>query len=276
MKKPIFIIESKEIKRDGNILKIDDKKLPLSMVEVLYIFNSVNISHSARNLLLKHSKSIFYFDRKCQLQGILTPPTFKSDIHLRLKQYENRHNAHIANYIILKKIEAIEKFAQRSLDRYKIKLEGVESMEIILGIEGSATLHMFSKFRNRLEAVGIDEFKKREYRPVKDRVNALLSFLYTMYYSFVFAQLIKDGFDPYFSFLHKKRGAHATLASDVMEPARVELTALALDILPKIYSDGFKGVYLDFKEKQLVCKEFAKFLANYENTLIKEIKGMLC
>lgn len=276
MKRNIFITRELEIKREGNVLKIDDKKVPLSVVDNLFIIGRAKITRSATNLLLKNSRAIFYLDHKYELVSMVTPPTFSSDYRLRLKQYENFESLELAKFIVQKKIKAIEKFTQRSLQRYIDKLETVESMNELLGVEGVASTYMFKKFKEMLAEEGIDVFKKREYRPTKDPVNGLLSFLYTLYYSFLFSVVISEGFDPYVGFLHKKRGKHSAFVSDMMEEARIELTQLAYEILIEIYPDGFEGNYVSQESRRLVLKKFDTFILNHENTLLKEIKEKLC
>jgi len=134
----------------------------------------------------------------------------------------------------------------------------------------------YKKFKEELQDIGIDEFKKREYRPVKDRVNGLLSFLYTLYYSFLHSVVVSEGFDPYIGFLHIKRGRHLAFVSDMMEEARIYLTKLAVEILEEVYPDGFDGLYLDYETRKIVLKKFDNFIETYENTLLKEIKEKLC
>jgi CRISPR-associated protein Cas1 len=200
---------------------------------------------------------------------------FDSNYKLRLRQYENFGNIEFAKLIVLKKLETIEKYTS-AMDRYKKKIEKVKTLNEILGIEGSASAYMFLKFKEELEKIGIFEFTKRVYRPVKDRINGLLSFLYTLYYSYLYGEVISEGFDPFIGFLHIKRGKHAVFVSDMMEEARVELTFLAVEILKDIYEDGFEGIYLNSDARKYVLRKFDKFILNYENSLLKEVKERLC
>ena len=275
IKRNIYVTRNVEIKRDGNTLKVGDKKLPLSIVNNVFIIGNAKISRSAQNLILKNSKAIFFLNYKYDLVGILTPPFFKSDYSLRVKQYQKLNDIKLAKFVIEKKIIAIENYVGKSLNRYKEKLKSVNSIDEILGVEGSCSTYMFKKFREDLENIGITEFKKREYRPVKDRVNGVLSFLYSMYYAFLFSEVISLGFDPYAGIVHKKRGKHAVFVSDMMEDARVYLTKLAFLIIKEIYDDGFDGLYLNDEARKYVVKEFDDFILSYENSLLKEFSKVL-
>lgn len=275
MKYNIYITRDIEAKREGNSLKIENKKIPLSIIKSLFIIGNGNITKSARNLLLRNSKPIYFFDYRYNLLGMLVNSHFDSNYKLRLRQYENFGNIEFAKLIVLKKLETIEKYTS-AMDRYKKKIEKVKTLNEILGIEGSASAYMFLKFKEELEKIGIFEFTKRVYRPVKDRINGLLSFLYTLYYSYLYGEVISEGLDPFIGFLHIKRGKHAVFVSDMMEEARVELTFLAVEILKDIYEDGFEGIYLNSDARKYVLRKFDKFILNYENSLLKEVKEQLC
>jgi CRISPR-associated protein Cas1 len=276
MKKNLYLSSYKTIlKREGNVLKILDKKIPLSMIKHVFIISNATITASARNLLLKHNKTIFYLNYKYQLIGIFTPDRFDSNYKKRLAQYANMGNLDFAKLIVLKKIEAIEKVTKNSLKRYKNKLEEVNTLNEILGVEGGASNYMFSKFKEKLEEKSIFEFKKRTYRPVEDKINGVLSFLYTLYYSYLYAEIIAEGLDPYISFLHIKRGTHSAFVSDMMEEARVFLTWLLLEFIEEIYDDKFEELYLNIEGRKIVLKYFDKFLLEYENSILKEIKELL-
>ncbi|WP_456479971.1 CRISPR-associated endonuclease Cas1 [Nautilia sp.] len=275
MKKNVYVNEG-EIKRDSNVLKINGIKLPLSIVDNLFVFDRVKISISARNLLLKNSRAIYFMNYRYELLGMLLPNHYDSNYKKRLKQYENMHSLEYAKVIILKKIEAVEKFTGRDFQEYKENLQDANTLNKILGIEGIVSTYMFGEFRRELIKNGIKDFQKRTYRPVSDRINGLLSFLYTLYYSYVISEIISLGFDPYVSFLHRKRGKHAAFASDAMEEARVFLTFMGAEILKDVYKDGFDGLYLNKEARKFLLRRFDKFVCEYENGILKYFKEKLC
>ena len=63
-------------------------------------------------------------------------------------------------------------------------------------------------------------FHGRNRRPPLDRVNALLSFLYTMLGSDCAAALEMVGLDSYVGFLHRDRPGRTSLAQDLLEELR--------------------------------------------------------
>ncbi len=102
-----------------------------------------------------------------------------------------------------------------------------------------------------------------------------MSFLYTLFYSYSYAESISQGLDPYISFLHIKRGTHASFVSDIMEEARVYLTWMLLEFINEIYPNKFEELYLNSDGRKIGLKRFDEFVANYENSLLKEVKDML-
>ena len=63
-------------------------------------------------------------------------------------------------------------------------------------------------------------FEKRSKRPPMDRVNAMLSFTYTLLTHMVRSALETVGLDPYIGYLHTERPGRVSLALDLMEELR--------------------------------------------------------
>lgn len=98
------------------------------------------------------------------------------------------------------------------------------SIEVLLGIEGSAASRYFQNFASLLrqdknENLSFDFFG-RNRRPPKDPVNALLSFAYAMLTREWTIALSAVGLDPYRGFYHQPRFARPALSLDMMEPFR--------------------------------------------------------
>ena len=279
--KDLFITRPVKISRDAKSLKIDEgdfKKIPVSLIRSVYIFGNAELNNSARNLLLEYSRPIYLFSSKGEFRGIIHNAKLKSNYKNRILQYKNIDNLDIAKFIVKKKIETIEHYTKRSLNRYKEKLEKAEKLNEILGVEGSCSRYMFEKIKEELEKAGI-EFKGREFRPVKDKVNSLLSFTYSLYYMFLHTVILEEGFDPYIGFLHKKRGTHMAFVSDVMEGYRVYLSAFVVKILKRgiMKDEDFKnGIFLNYEGKKKFISyylDFIKILDNY--SFLEEIKTKL-
>lgn len=276
----LFITKPVKVSRDVKTLKIEDekiKKIPVSLIRSVYLFGNVELSQSARNLLLEYSKDIYYFSSKGEFKGVLHNSKLNSNYKNRLLQYKNIYNLEISKFIVNKKIETIEEYTQKSLKRYKDKLNNVNSLNEILGVEGSASVYMFNKVREELAEHSI-EFTKREYKPVKDRVNGLFSFVYTLYYQFLHTIILSEGFDPYIGMLHRKRGKHMAFVSDVMEGYRAILTAFVVKLLKEklIVEDDFDELFLNYEGRKKFISYYLSLLEELNHKeFLDEIKNKL-
>lgn len=101
------------------------------------------------------------------------------------------------------------------------RLEKAYDGDAIRGLEGEAAHLYFTNFDQLLLAEK-EAFKmqNRNRRPPTDRMNALLSFLYTLLAHEVTAALESVGLDPQVGFLHRDRPGRPSLALDIMEELR--------------------------------------------------------
>ncbi len=99
--------------------------------------------------------------------------------------------------------------------------EKATCVDELRGIEGDAARAYFGVF-NDLILRPTEEFRfaGRSRRPPLDRVNALLSFVYTLLTHDVRSALESVGLDPCVGFLHADRPGRPSLALDVMEELR--------------------------------------------------------
>ena len=95
-----------------------------------------------------------------------------------------------------------------------------DSLDSLLGVEGSAARLYFQHFSGMLRKELSFEFTGRNRRPPRDPVNALLSFAYALLTSEWTATLTTVGFDPYQGFYHQPRYGRPSLALDLMEEFR--------------------------------------------------------
>ena len=225
--------------------------VPIRYLDFVVVMGKVSLSGEAVDLLLKNRIPIFFLSRFGSVKGMLLDGILASNYTQRLAQFEAKHKKELelARYIVLMKIREIEEAFRLDLKDLKERLPKSVSLEEILGVEGEASKRMFSAFRENIKGCGL-KFAGRKYRPPSDEVNAVLSLTYTLAYCLALPLVIFIGYDPYISFLHTKRGTHASFCSDVIEPARPFLTKrlewllLQRSLGPKDFNRSGKGVYL--------------------------------
>lgn len=147
------------------------------------------------------------------------------------------------------------------------RLHLAEDLNIVRGIEGDAARAYFGAFG---AMVRIDRAafapSGRTRRPPRDRINALLSFLYALLRSECESALEGVGLDPQVGFLHALRPGRPALALDLMEELRSVLAdRLALSMINKrqIDRDGFRelpggAVYLNDDTRKAVIAAWQK------------------
>lgn len=101
-------------------------------------------------------------------------------------------------------------------------LPQASNLDSVRGIEGDAAKVYFSAMNGivRREARSTFAMDGRTRRPPRDRINALLSFLYSMLMNDCRSALEAVGLDPQLGFLHAVRPGRAALALDLMEEFR--------------------------------------------------------
>ncbi len=117
------------------------------------------------------------------------------------------------------------------------------SIDEARGHEGGGGQTYFSAFDDMIvQGRESFQFQGRSRRPPKDRVNALLSFIYALLRHDVESALESVGLDPAVGFLHTDRPGRPSLALDLMEELRSPLAdRLALTLINRrqLQSDGF-------------------------------------
>jgi CRISP-associated protein Cas1 len=112
-------------------------------------------------------------------------------------------------------------------------LTGTTSLDVLRGIEGEAARQYFIGLNLlvRPEARTVFQMDGRTRRPPRDRFNAMLSFLYSMWMNDCRSALEAAGLDPQVGFLHALRPGRAALALDLMEEFRPWADRLALTLI---------------------------------------------
>jgi CRISPR-associated protein Cas1 len=111
---------------------------------------------------------------------------------------------------------AVDSFA-----RLITRVETATDLDTVRGIEAEAGARYWRDFPALLTRDdGAFTFEGRSRRPPLDRVNCLLSFLYTVLAHDIRSALETVGLDPYVGFLHRDRPGRASLALDLMEEFR--------------------------------------------------------
>ena len=190
----------------------------------------------------------------------------RGNVVLRRRQYrladDGVASCHIARDFIAGKIHNSKTVLARGLRDHALSVEqeafqqaisnlsqaarqarNVEDKETLRGMEGNAAHSYFSVFGQLiLRDKECFSFHSRVKRPPEGRVNALLSFAYTLLAHDCASALESVGLDAYVGFLHTDRAGRTSLALDLMEELRsiyADRFVLALINNRQIQADDF-------------------------------------
>lgn len=248
------------------VCRTDDKekfRLPFSNVEDIYCFSYLGCSPALMgkcveygipvNFISPHGKFLArvqgeakgnVYLRKAQFEMFCSPPVILSQNTVAAKLSNTR-------YLIRRSLRDNPDIdSDGALSRCIEYLESgiknvyeVSDKEIIMGIEGSCAKAYFDIF-DRLILQQKDDFRmlSRTKRPPLDRVNAALSFLYTIATSWFASGLESVGLDSYAGYYHALRSGRNSLACDLVEEARciVERLVLTMINLKKLNAADFE------------------------------------
>jgi CRISPR-associated endonuclease Cas1 len=165
------------------------------------------------------------------------------NVELRTAQYrasfDAAHGLRLARDLVVAKIRNQRTLLRRNWKRGEIPeavlagfrhdveaAEHAHDLPQLLGVEGQAAARYFRHFGQMLSTPEGQtdswpfDFERRTRRPPADRVNALLSYAYSLLARSVAVTLTAVGFDAYRGFYHQPRYGRPALALDVMEPFR--------------------------------------------------------
>ena len=249
------------LKLENDTIRIEverEKRLqvPLHHLSSVVCFGHTMLSPGLMHRLAEEGKTLVMLDTngrfKARLEGAVS-----GNILLRQAQFRRADDAafalEMAKAIIAGKIknsrqvllrgarEAKAEAEQADLSRGALDLaaslrtlEQVQNLEQVRGVEGEAARQYFARFNYliRPEARADFCFDGRTRRPPRDRVNALISFLYSMLMNDCRSALEAVGLDPQLGWLHAVRPGRAALALDAMEEFRaVVADRLALSLI---------------------------------------------
>jgi CRISPR-associated protein Cas1 len=208
------------------------RTVPLELVTSLTLLTGCHLTASLQTYCYQRGIPVSYLNRAGALRCLTAwPPA--GHVRLRRRQYtvfRVRDRCRVlARAVVGAKLHngwrlLREKEVVSLRPAYRRALAGAASAptrESLRGLEGTAGRWYFAHLRELIPSWA--GFERRVKRRPRDPANAMLSFLYSRLYQVLVGQLTTLGLDPYLGFYHQVSPGHAALASDLMEPFRVEL-----------------------------------------------------
>lgn len=262
----------------GNVSVLIDHdvkgKVPLLNLESIVTFGRSGASPALMKECMNNDIAISFMSPNGHLMGRVIGTT-RGNVVLRKKQYhisDDPYNSCLIarNFIIGKlynqrwQLERMTRDHGLVVDVKQLKdvsnqlkmvvtdLGSITDLDTLRGVEGNMATKYYSVFDQMIIQQKDDfYFNNRNRRPPRDRVNALLSFAYTLLAHDMAAALETVGLDSYVGFMHQDRPGRMSLALDMMEE--------------------FRGVYAD----RFVLKLINKKLIRANNFIVKENGAVL-
>lgn len=237
---PVYVQEhGARVGLDGEVLSIKSPKgeaveARLPNTSQLCLMGNVQISTQAMRALFDRGIPVAYFTTGGYFVGRALGHD-SNNVELRTAQYRGADDPQLcltlargwtaskirnSRTLLRRNAESPEPVVLGELEQLAKKAEQAESLQTLLGIEGTAARFYFGAFTGMLTKDMGFELEGRNRRPPRDPVNALLSLAYALLTKdFTFA-IASAGLDPLRGFYHQPRFGKPALALDLMEEFR--------------------------------------------------------
>jgi CRISPR-associated protein Cas1 len=207
----------------------------LSNTSHVSLYGNVHVTTPTIRRLLDRGIPLFFFSYGGWFVGQAVGHDSKN-VELRLAQYRGSQDRllclRLARGFVASKILNCRTLLRRNhtepspvalseLKQLARKARAAESIESLLGIEGTAARRYFGEFSGMLKSVNDDfDLEGRNRRPPRDPVNALLSFCYSLLTKEFALAVRAAGLDGMLGFYHQPHFGRPSLALDLMEEFR--------------------------------------------------------
>ena len=288
--------EDSYLRLDNDTLRVEvDRetklRVPLHHLTAVVCFGHIHLSAPLMHRLAQESIALVLLDGNGRFQARLEGAV-SGNVLLRQAQFQRVNNPvfvlDVARTCVAGKIKNSRQVLQRGARESKVEAEAqiltrraddlaaslralpaAENLDTLRGIEGEAARQYFSGLNLlvRPDQRAAFQMDGRTRRPPRDRFNAILSFVYSMWMNDCRSALEAAGLDPQVGFLHALRPGRAALALDLMEEFRPWADRLALSLINRgqLTADDFvlregggvsletvgrKGVVIAYQEKK--------------------------
>jgi CRISPR-associated protein Cas1 len=241
-------------------------RVPIHTLGGIVCFGKISCSPFLMGFCAERDVTISFLTEYGRFLARMQGPT-SGNVLLRREQYRRADDAEssalIARAVLTGKLANSRRVLQRALRDHSDKINKKEvrkaswlisdalkrlqsklPLNVLRGIEGEAARIYFGVFDHLITAQKqIFSFKGRNRRPPLDKVNCILSFLYTILLHDVRSALETVGLDSAVGFLHRDRPGRPGLALDLMEEFRPYLAdrlTLSLINLGQVRETSFK------------------------------------
>jgi CRISP-associated protein Cas1 len=274
------------------IVRIDKQsktRLPLLNIGAIACFGRVGISPQLMGYCGQHGIAISFMTEHGRFLAAVNGFT-PGNVLLRREQYRRADDLEsakpiaraciigkLANYRTVLRRAVRDQAASEATDRLTSTANRVDSvirtldeslsLDQLRGLEGAFSAEYFAVFNDLITSQQNEFiFSGRTRRPPMDRVNAMLSFLYSMLTNDLRSACEASGLDAAVGFLHRDRPGRPSLALDLMEEFRavlVDRLVLSLINRGQVKASGFledpgNGIRMNEVTRKLIVAAYQK------------------
>jgi CRISPR-associated protein Cas1 len=241
MKKTLYIFQSGQLKRKDNSLYFENEErrryIPVEDTNDIYIFGEVDVTKKFLEFISQKEIILHFYNHYGYYVGSFYPREHLNAGHVVLKQAEHYLDSgkrlKLARLFVQgsigQMVQVINYYKNRNEDKkdvlesviselkeYPAQLEGKETIEELMAVEGHAREKYYSAFDFIIDHPDFP-FEKRSSRPPLNRLNAMISFGNSLCYTMVLSEIYKTYLDPRIGFLHATNFRRFSLNLDVAE-----------------------------------------------------------
>ncbi len=253
---PMYVItQGAVIGKSGDTLRVQSRGTTIAEarlldVSSLSIFGNVQVTAQATRELIDRDIPVCHFTYGGWLKGVTSGMGHKN-VELRIAQYRAAGDEAVAlpvaREMVIAKMRNCRVIMRRNhaespksaldeIQRLLDRARSADTFATLLGMEGAAARVYFAHFGALLNTdVARFDFHRRNRRPPRDPVNAVLSFLYSMLMRQTFVSALTVGFDPYLGLYHQPKYGRPALALDLAEEFR---PIIADSVILTLFNNG--------------------------------------
>ena len=295
MKQSYYLYKSGRLQRKDNTLQIEykdgiKKVIPVERVNDIYVMTEFDLNTNLLNFLSQYGISVHFFNYYGFYTGTYYPKEQLVSGKLLIKQVEHytdkRKRIKIAqqfidaaSYNILKNLKYYQNRG-KDLELYIKEIESLrkyitlsKNVKELMGIEGNIRKIYYDAWN-----IIINQdiaFEKRVKNPPDNAINSLISYVNTIIYTRVLAEIYKTQLNPTISYLHEPSERRFSLCLDIAEifkPILADRLIFSMlnknQITEKDFEEGLNFLYI----KENARKEITKEMDAKLQTVIKHKK----
>ncbi len=299
MKKNYYIFSSGRLRRKHHTLFLEKYHeagevaekipIPVEQVDALYLLGEIELNSRLVSFLGQQHIVAHFFDYHGNYTGSIYPREYLHSGRLRVQQVQHyldgtrrgflarafvraalQNMLHVLSYYYRRgEVERKEVIApQRQLIQQELKrLASETEIPAMMACEGRARQAYYAAWPAILRAKRGFFFTRRNRRPPRDEVNALISFGNMLCYTVCLKQIYHTALDPTISYLHEPGERRFSLALDVSEvfkPILVDRLIFRLvnrgQLSPDHFEEHLGGVFLNERGRQVFVRAWNKRL----------------